>query len=131
MAHYRGKVSGYTPRSETGVFRRRQTLVWDFRLERQEQGRPLPRLAVQMRAKYYRGGAVNNGDIVEISGRPGRNGVVVVQSVKNLTSGTKIQAHNWNLSVFLLNGVMLVLFLAFVAGVGAVFLSAANDSFHP
>lgn len=117
MSHYTGRVSGYTPRTEGGVFRKRQTLVWDFRLERHDPaGRPLHRVAVELRAKYYRGGSISNGDIVEMWGRPSRNGVVVVNSVKNLTAGTTIRAHNWNASVAFAYLTALLVFAALVVG---------------
>ncbi|MEU0885889.1 hypothetical protein ABZ345_45560 [Lentzea sp. NPDC005914] len=117
MSHYKGRVSGYTPRAEAGVFRKRQTLVWDFRLERHDgTGQPLPRVAVELRAKYYRGGSISNGDVVELWGRQSRNGVVVVNSVKNLTAGSVIRAHNWNASVTVAYLTAFLLFAALVAG---------------
>lgn len=117
MTRFEGKVSGFVPRTESGVFRKRQTLVWDFRLERySHDGRPLPRIAVQMRAKFYRGGAVNNGDVVQVSGWQGHNGLVVVDSVKNLSSGTVIKARRWNASVFIAYAFFLLLFFSIAAG---------------
>lgn len=116
MDYYKGKVSGYMPRTESGVFRRRQTLVWDFRLERYDQsGKPLPRIAVETRAKYYRGGSINNGDVVEVRGRQSRNGVVTVGAISNLTAGTTIRAHNWNASVVLMYLTTLLVVLGIVA----------------
>ncbi|MEU0396536.1 hypothetical protein ABZ208_27875 [Streptomyces sp. NPDC006208] len=126
MATYQGRVSGFMPRTESGVFRKRQTLVWDFRLERHgDGGRPLPRVAVQMRAKFYRGGAINNGDVVQVSGRQRRNGLIVVDSVRNLTSGTVIRAHNWNVSVFLVYALMLLV-TATVIGVARSFILSGS-----
>lgn len=126
MTRYEGKVSGFVPRTESGVFRKRQTLVWDFRLERYgRDGRPLPRVAVQMRAKFYRGGAVNNGDIVQVAGHQGGNGLVVVDSLRNLTSGTTIKARRWNASVFLVSALFLLLFLAIALG-GLYFVAAGT-----
>ncbi|MFF4422901.1 hypothetical protein ACFY04_19325 [Streptomyces sp. NPDC001549] len=119
-------MTGFMPRTESGVFRKRQTLVWDFRLERHgDDGRPLPRAAVQMRAKFYRGGAINNGDVVQVSGRRRRNGLIVVDSVRNLTSGTVIRAHNWNVSVFLVYALMLLV-LAAVIGVAQSFILSGS-----
>lgn len=136
MSHYIGRVSGYTPRTEGGVFRKRQTLVWDFRLERHDPGgKPLPRIAMEMRAKYYRGGSISNGDVVEAWGRQSRNGVVVVRSVKNLTGGTVIPAHKWNASVVVAY-LMVPLFVAAVAvgarylAFGPKILSATTDGGH-
>jgi hypothetical protein len=118
MSDYKGKVSGYLPRTEGGVFRRRQTLVWDFRLERYDpNGTPLPRVAVEMRAKYYRGGSINNGDVVEVWGSQSRSGVVRVSSAKNLTAGTMIRAHNWNPSVVILYLVTALVMLGVVFAV--------------
>lgn len=133
MARFEGKVSGFVPRTESGVFRKRQTLVWDFRLERYSpDGKPLPRVAVQMRAKFYRGGAVNNGDVVQVSGHQGRNGLVVVDSVKNLSSGTVIKARKWNPSVFLAYAVILVVFFSAVAaGLYFVFSGDTGISLSP
>jgi hypothetical protein len=128
MSHFSGKVSGFMPRTESGVFRKRQTLVWNFRIERYTtEGKPLPRVAVELRAKYYTGGSVNNGDVVEVTGRQSRNGIVAVRSVKNLTAGTLIRARKWNTSVVVLNLVGLLLFLLVVAGIARVVLGVAGQ----
>ncbi|MCF4121151.1 hypothetical protein L1785_09160 [Antribacter sp. KLBMP9083] len=127
MPTYKGKVSGYVPRTESGVFRKRQTLVWNFRLERYGPGgKPLPRVAVEMRAKYYRGGSINNGDVVEVTGRQSRNGLVTVDKAKNLTAGTVVRARRWNLSVFIVKGLGLLLILAVLAVVAAVAYTLAT-----
>jgi hypothetical protein len=133
VARFEGKVSGFVPRIESGVFRKRQTLVWDFRLERySSDGKPLPRVAVQMRAKFYRGGAVNNGDVVQVAGRQGHNGLVVVDSLKNLTSGTVIKARKWNASVFIAYAFFLLLFFSVVAaGLYFVFSGDHGISMSP
>jgi hypothetical protein len=129
MNHYKGRVSGYLPRAEGGVFRRRQTLVWDFRLERHDpRGTPLPRVAIELRAKYYRGGSINNGDVVELWGRQSRNGVVRVDSMKNLTAGTMIRAHNWNPSVVILYLVTSLVLLGIVFAVLHFALSGSSFS---
>lgn len=128
MSQYSGRVSGYTPRTEGGVFRKRQTLVWDFRLERHDPGgRPLPRVAVELRAKYYRGGSISNGDVVEVWGRQSRSGVVVVQSVKNLTAGTVIRAHNWNASVVV--AYLMALLVVAAIAVGGLYLAFGPQIF--
>jgi hypothetical protein len=107
------------------VYRRRITLVWDFRLERYgADRRPLPRVAAQMRAKYFRGGSINNGDVVELAGRQRRNGLVVVRVVKNLSTGTVIRARNYNASVFL---VYLVVLALFAAAAYAIFAGLPTD----
>jgi hypothetical protein len=136
MSHYKGRVSGYTPRTEGGVFRKRQTLVWDFRMERHDpSAKPLPRVAVEMRAKYYRGGSISNGDVVEVWGRQSRSGVVVVRSVRNLTAGTVIRAHNWNASVAAAYLMALLVVAAIAMGglylaFGPKFLSTGTDGGH-
>lgn len=120
MAVYKGRVSGFMPRSESSVYRRRMTLVWDFRVERMDAvGRPLPRIAAEMRGKYFRGGSISNGDVVELSGRQTRSGLVTVSRVNNLTAGTVIHAHNYNTSVVIL---YLFLLLTF-AGVAATIMA--------
>lgn len=118
MATYKGRVSGFMPRSESSVYRRRMTLVWDFRVERMDAvGRPLPRIAAEMRGKYFRGGSISNGDVVELSGRQTHNGLVTVSSVKNLTAGTVIHARNYNASVVILYLFLLLIFAAVAATV--------------
>jgi hypothetical protein len=120
MAMYSGRVSGFAPRSESGVFRKRMTLVWDFRLERQSpDGKPLPRIAVQMRGKYFRGGSISNGDVVELSGGQDRHGLVAVTSVKNLTAGTTVRVRSYNASVVLLY----LLFVVVVCGGAAAIVN--------
>jgi hypothetical protein len=115
MSVYKGKVSGFVPRTESGVFRRRITLVWDFRLERCGlDGRPLPRLAAEMRGKYFRGGSISDGDMLELTGSQRRNGLVVVNRVRNLTAGTVIRARSYDVSVFLAYLAVLLLFTAIV-----------------
>ncbi|HJP73261.1 MAG TPA: hypothetical protein VJ914_03280 [Pseudonocardiaceae bacterium] len=121
MAIYQGRVSGFMPRSESSVYRKRMTLVWDFRVERMDAvGRPLPRIAAEMRGKYFRGGSLSNGDVVELAGQQNRSGLVTVSRVKNLTAGTVIHAHNYNASVVIL---YLFLLLTF-AGVAATIMAA-------
>lgn len=116
MAVYQGHVSGFTPHSESGVFRKRMTLVWDFRLERQgPDGRPIPRVAAQMRGKYFRGGSISNGDVLELSGTQARSGLVTVTKVKNLTAGTVIRVHSYNVSVVILYLIILLVFIAMAA----------------
>lgn len=118
MTTYRGTVSGFMPRTESPVLRKRTTLVWDFRIERPGQRR----VAVEMRAKYYRGGSINNGDVVEFDGQPGRSGVVVTNHVRNLTAGTVVRGHQYNLSVAIITTVKLTVLIAFLAAlaVGAM-----------
>jgi hypothetical protein len=116
MAVYQGRVSGFMPRSESAVFRRRMTLVWDFRLERVgPDGRPLPRIAAEMRGKYFRGGSISNGDVLELSGGQNRSGLVTVTRVRNLTAGTVIRAHKYNASVFIVYLVFLLIFCGVAA----------------
>lgn len=125
MTTYQGRVSGFAPRTESSVFRKRITLVWDFRLERAgADNRPLPRLAAQMRGKYFRGGSISNGDVIELAGRQRHNGLVEVRTVKNLSTGTVIRAHNYNASVFL---VYFVVILVFVAIAYAIFTGLPAD----
>ena len=122
MAVYQGRVSGFTPRSESAVFRKRMTLVWDFRLERVgPDGRPLPRVAAEMRGKYFRGGSISNGDVLELAGTQARSGLVMVTKVKNLTAGTVIRAHSYNASVVILYLVFLLIFAAVAAAVFGFF----------
>lgn len=129
MSRYKGKVSGFMPRTESGVFRKRQTLVWNFRLERYtEDGRPLPRVAVELRAKYYTGGSVNNGDVVEVAGRQSRNGIVSVRSVRNLTAGTVVRARRWNASVVVLNLLGFLLFIVVVAIIVQMVLGGVGEA---
>lgn len=118
MATYRGTVSGFAPRTESPVLRRRTTLVWDFRIERPGQRR----LAVEMRAKYYRGGSINNGDVVELMGQPGRNGILRTNRVKNLTAGSVVRAHKYNLSTAVITSVKLLVLIAVIAALVAGFL---------
>jgi hypothetical protein len=130
MDVYQGRVSGFVPRVESPVIRKRTTIVWDFRIERQTpDGKPLPRVAVEMRAKYFTGGSVNNGDIVIINGRPGRNGLVTVDQVKNLTSGSTVVAHKYNASL-VIGGIVKAVFtlaaLGAIAAIAAMVLSNAN-----
>lgn len=97
---YRGTVSGFIPRTESPVIRKRTTLVWNFRLERRSpDGQPLPRIAVEMRGKFYQGGSINNGDVVELTGAQDSRGLVVVSDVNNLTAGTRIRARKYNASL--------------------------------
>jgi hypothetical protein len=92
------------------------TLVWDFRLERQgPDGRPIPRVAAQMRGKYFRGGSISNGDVLELSGTQARSGLVTVTKVKNLTAGTVIRVHSYNVSVVILYLIILLVFIAMAA----------------
>jgi len=123
MATFRGTVSGFAPRVESPIIRKRSTIVWSFRIERPQQRR----VAVELRAKYYTGGSINNGDQVELHGVLRRNGIVRVDRVKNLTAGTTVSAHQYNAMPILLNLVALITFLALVAAVGMFFLSNAGN----
>jgi hypothetical protein len=118
MITYKGMVSGFMPRTESPVIRKRTTLVWDFRIERPGQRR----VAVEMRGKYYRGGSVNNGDIVELSGRLGRNGIVRTACVSNLTAGTTVRAHKYNASTAIIGSVKALVTVAFLVAAVAAFL---------
>lgn len=113
MTTYRGTVSGFAPRTESPVLRKRTTLVWDFRIERPGERR----VAVEMRAKYYRGGSINNGDVVELDGQTRPNGVVVTNCVRNLTASTVVRGHKYNLIVSIITAVKLMALIAFLAAV--------------
>jgi hypothetical protein len=127
---YEGRVSGFVPRTESPVIRKRTTLVWDFRLERQSSnGKPLPRVAVEMRAKYFSGGSINNGDVVVLAGRQDRNGLVTVRRVKNLTAGTTVVAHKYNATLVIggtLKALVALVFLSIAAAVVVAVVSNVN-----
>ncbi|KJE22147.1 hypothetical protein FF36_03579 [Frankia torreyi] len=127
MTQYGGTVSGFAPRVEGPVIRKRSTIVWSFRIERPGQRR----IAVEMRAKYYSGGSINNGDTVELTGSQRRNGVVRVTEVKNLTAGTMVRAHQYNALPIILNIIALMIFIAIVAIFGAFFLSNSSGFASP
>jgi hypothetical protein len=130
MTEYQGRVSGFVPRTESPVIRKRTTIVWDFRLERQTpDGKPLPRVAVEMRGKYFSGGSINNGDVVVLAGRHCRNGLVTVKRVKNLTSSTTVIAHKYNASLVIggiFQAVFVLVALGVIALIAAVVLSNVN-----
>jgi hypothetical protein len=80
-------VSGFQQRFEPGG-----KLVWDFRVERLDAaGKPLPRVAVEMRAATFVG-SINNGDTVEVPGVVGENGILMAERVRNLTSSATVTA---------------------------------------
>jgi hypothetical protein len=88
----KGKVSGFRERSEVGQFdqRVRPILVWDFRLERFEpSGKPLPRVAVEMRG-YSFSGLIANGDVVEIDQPDVPGQLIRTDAVRNLTSNSTV-----------------------------------------
>lgn len=102
----KGAVSSFQQRTEQiwTTIGPRLITVWDFRLERSDPitGKPLPRVAVQMRGRKFIGSIVN-GDIVEVSdaGKPGK--VVQTRRVRNLTSSADVMAQPvtryWGLSL--------------------------------
>jgi len=85
-----GKVSGLSARFEHP--RRKTITVWNFRLERVDlDGAPLPRIPVEMRAQQMVG-SINNGDLVEVEQRWRPGQLLRVHRVRNLTTGTYVQA---------------------------------------
>jgi hypothetical protein len=89
---YEGQVSGSAQRWE--VERGAQVLVWSFRLERESNdGEPLPRLPVEMRASGYDGNLID-GDWVRVDGHWSDGETLHVREVKNLTTGATIRGRH-------------------------------------
>ena len=86
MGLYSGTVSGLTTQGEYGFALK----VISFRLERHdESGKPLPRLAVEMRGVSLRG-PIANGDRVELVGKQDSSGVVHTQRVQNVSTNSEV-----------------------------------------
>lgn len=88
---FRGNVSGFRPRTEQAG--RGYVTIWDFRIERFDpQGRPLPRVPVEMRGTRF-DGAINEGDLVEVDGEWREGQTLHTGHVKNLTTAADVHAH--------------------------------------
>ncbi len=87
----KGRVSGMQQRGEAAL--RTSWAVWDFRLERIDaNGKPLPRVPVEMRGRRFEG-SIANGDLVEIDGARWTPGQVLhTRQVRNATTGVTVRA---------------------------------------
>ena len=86
-----GQVSGFQQRYEPT--RAGSVTVWDFRIDRHDgDGKPLPRVAAEMRGMRIEGG-LSIGDWVETDSkwRPGKT--LQLRNIKNLSTNSVVEAH--------------------------------------
>jgi hypothetical protein len=103
--------------------------VWNFRLERHGPGDvPLPRVAVEMRGRRM-SGAIANGDVVRITGRPGADGILLPRHVENLSSRSTVSAHGAGPNV--LGGIPRVILLLVILALLATVAFTALTGFPP
>jgi hypothetical protein len=86
----KGRVSGMQQRAEVAL--RTSWAVWDFRLERTtSDGKPLPRVPVEMRGRRFEG-SITNGDVVEIAANWTQGQILHTREVHNATTGVTVKA---------------------------------------
>ena len=85
-----GYVSGMTMRTELDGTD--WVTVWDFRLERFEDSKPLPRVPVAMRGQQFDGSIIDD-DLVEVDGDWKEGKTLWVREVRNLTTAAVVRAH--------------------------------------
>lgn len=89
-----GRVSAFQERFERPHSHEafRPVIVWDFRLERQDdQGQPLPRVAVEMKGTTYTG-TVTQGDWVRIDQEWEPGTTLRTDRLTNLTTNSTVIA---------------------------------------
>jgi hypothetical protein len=120
--HTRNETRGMGDNTST------QTVV-SFRVDRfDDEGRPQQPVPVEMRGYRYRG-AINDGDWVEIDERWRPGELLEPKKVKNLTTGSVVEATNDHRVLKTLIG--LVVFLILAGVLFTVFLSLGPDSSGP
>ncbi len=86
----KGRVSGMQQRAEVAL--RTSWAVWDFRLERTAaDGKPLPRVPVEMRGRRFEG-SITNGDVIEIDADWTQGKILHTRQVRNGTTGVTVKA---------------------------------------
>ena len=122
-----GIVSGLQQRQE--MFGRTYFTVWNFRLERTDSaGHPMTPIPVEMRGRRFNG-AINNGDLVDVRGRPQPGKLVRTRRVRNLTVGTDVRAIGRRHPILRVL-VLLVVLAAFATWIFIV-MHATNNSILP
>jgi hypothetical protein len=116
----KGQVSGMQVRLEQAL--RKSWGVWAFRVERKDaDGKPLPRVPVEMRARRF-DGSINNGDWVEITAKWRRGKLLHPRQVRNLSTGVTVKARGLTRGQWIVIEVVTpVLMLAILIFVALVF----------
>jgi hypothetical protein len=120
----KGQVSGFQTRFESGG-RGPGLTVWSFRLDRlDKEGKPLPRVAVEMRGTSFEG-AINQGDWVELDQdwKPGTT--LHPKQVTNLTTNATVSSKG--AAVKALSKVFVALFFVVFVVVAFVIIKTATS----
>ncbi len=98
-AGLRGEVRGFQERAQDSRGGRR-IFVWNFRIERYQDGQRLPPIPVEMTGKRFHG-FVKDGDNVEVSGKwqPGK--LMKVKKIYNWTNGMKVRVKRITVRIIL------------------------------
>jgi hypothetical protein len=108
----KGQVSGFQTRFESAG-RGPGTTVWSFRLDRHDkEGKPLPRVAVEMRGTSF-DGAINQGDWVELDQdwKPGTT--LRAKRLTNLTTNAVVSSKGAAIKAFS-KALVVVFFVVFL-----------------
>jgi len=113
---FQGEVRGFKERSEAlaqGLTRPGNNItVWNFRLERYEEGQHLNPIPVEMRGHEF-SGFINEGDTIKLSSN-WKSGIHLTKKVFNVTNGSWVTAKKkgYPLVVRILTVTVLILVLA-------------------
>lgn len=122
-----GIVNGLQQRQE--MFGGNYFTVWSFRLEHMDSaGHPMTPIPVEMRGRRFNGG-INNGDLVDVGGRPQPGKLVRTRRVRNLTVGTDVRAIGRRHPI--LRVLVPLVFLVAFATLVFIVMHATNNGIQP